>query len=510
MDFDEKNRRQLIRVIIAEIGMVLSVIAIVVVSTMAAMGFVISSNGSIEQSGLMQLHTLPTGANVKIDGNTILARTNLSRTLSAGMHQLEIYRDGYDSWQNQIKIRSGALLRLYYPRLFLQNRVAENVKNLTTIDNLEFYSPSTKRNYILYAEKGSPEWQLVDVRGDEIRTTPLDLSGILPGMLEEKNPAIGKTTKPETHEFKFHGRIDEIKWSDDEEQVLVKVTYETKSEWVLVRLRDIARSMNLTRTFGLGDTQFSMIDSSATQLYALERKQLRRVNTNDGSMSRVLIDNVKTYQNKGSKIIYLSEASEGKQAVLGVFRDDERGSTILTEVPENVQVKIGISRYFDEDYLVYAFDKKVTILRGNLPSYREDNPKPNPDELKPLVDPIELAEIPDSLVISPDGEYVVAYKGQDFNAIDLDDGEKYSYEAPTNILQWFDASMMYAVKEKQILVWDFDGTNQRNLAQSAKTSSDQEVEVANSSVMVTANNRWIYYLTQGDKFTVLTREKIRD
>ena len=42
MDFDEKNRRQLIRVIIAEIGMVLSVIAIVVVSTMAAMGFVIS------------------------------------------------------------------------------------------------------------------------------------------------------------------------------------------------------------------------------------------------------------------------------------------------------------------------------------------------------------------------------------------------------------------------------------------------------------------------------------
>lgn len=70
--------------------------------------------------------------------------------------------------------------------------------------------------------------------------------------------------------------------------------------------------------------------------------------------------------------------------------------------------------------------------------------------------------------------------------------------------------MMYTVKEKQILVWDFDGANQRNLAQSAKTSSDQEVEVANSSVMVTANNRWIYYLTQGDKFTVLTREKIRD
>ena len=102
MDFDEKNRRQLIRVIIAEIGMVLSVIAIVVVSTMAAMGFVISSNGSIEQSGLMQLHTLPTGANVKIDGNTILARTNLSRTLSAGTHQLEIYRDGYDSWQNHV------------------------------------------------------------------------------------------------------------------------------------------------------------------------------------------------------------------------------------------------------------------------------------------------------------------------------------------------------------------------------------------------------------------------
>ena len=120
MDFEEKRKRQAIRVIVAEIGMVLAIVAVVVVSTLAAMGFMISGNGGIEQSGLMQLHTLPTGASVKIDGNTIFARTNLSRTLSAGEHNLEIYRENYDTWQKIIKIKSGVLVRIYYPRLFLQ------------------------------------------------------------------------------------------------------------------------------------------------------------------------------------------------------------------------------------------------------------------------------------------------------------------------------------------------------------------------------------------------------
>lgn len=84
-----------------------------------------TSSGRIEQSGLVQIHSAPTGATVEIDGNTIFSRTNLSRSLTPGEHSLKLSRDGYDTWQKNIKMSSGMLLRLYYPRLFLLNRKPE-------------------------------------------------------------------------------------------------------------------------------------------------------------------------------------------------------------------------------------------------------------------------------------------------------------------------------------------------------------------------------------------------
>ncbi len=187
MDYEEKRRKQAIRVIIAEVGMVVSVIVIVVVAVMAAMGFFISGDGQIAQSGLVQLHSLPTGASVELDGSTLFARTNLSRTLPEGEHYFKIYREGYDTWEKQINVYPGALMRLYYPRLFLQNRAAEQALALNKSDSklgLEFYSPSRNREYILYALDNSPTWHLLDVRGDKVKDTILDLSGILPGMVE--------------------------------------------------------------------------------------------------------------------------------------------------------------------------------------------------------------------------------------------------------------------------------------------------------------------------------------
>ncbi len=502
----------MIRVIIAEVGMVLSVAAIVVVSVLAAMGFMISSNGSIEQSGLVQLHTLPTGASVKVDGNAIFARTNLSRTLTAGTHNLEVYRDGYDTWQKDINVRSGVLLRIYYPRLFLQNRVAEKVKILTKKTDLVVYAPSTNRNYILYAEPEAAEWQLLDMRGDEVKATTLDLSGVLPGMIEDAQD-IQKKTNPnmtELPKYKFAGTVEEVIWSQNEEKVLVKVAYDNKTEWVLVDLRDMARSLNVTRAFGLGEAvRITMIDSAANQLYVLDRQQLRRVNTVDGVISRVLLNNVLDYASRGTNVIYVAQDEISKKRVVGTFRDDDKGGTEIAEVPEGAVAKVALSRYFDEDYLIYSIDKKVVILYGRLPSYDENGA--NLLDLKKLVEEQTFSELPDNLAVSAGGEYVVAQKAKRMMVIDLDEGDLYEYEGPSASLRWFDDGMMYANVEGEIEVWDFDGTNRRNLAQSlAKNDTEEKNKVVARPVLVTANNRWLYYLVNHEDGIILTREKIRD
>ncbi len=520
MDFDERKRRQTIRVIISEIGMLISVIAIVVVSMFAAMGFMISGNGSIEQSGLMQLHSLPTGASVKIDGVDIFPRTNLSRTLTAGTHIVELWRDGYDTWKNEVKIHSGVLLRLYYPRLFLQNRTRESVLDLGTKENkeLEFYSGSMGRGFALYALKDETNWQLLDLRGDEIRKTSLDLTKILPGIVEKDNnqdKKIKTNLKDDTEIVQkiFAGKIEEIHWSRNEENVLVRVNYEEKNEWILVRLRDVTKSMNITKTFGMKDAKLFVIDDNMNTLYALENNQLRRINTNDGMISRVLVDNVIDCEGYRGNIIYITQEAGSKKRAIGIYRMDDKGGTVITEVPTEVnKVHIGISNYFSDDYIMYSYDKKVNILYGKLPTYSEDNP--NLNDLKTLVENLELKNIPAVVSVSLDGEYFVANSGKEYMVIDLDMGDLYEYEALASNLRWFDASMMYAVTKDNIMVWDFDGANLRNLAESVKKDENvtEQVKILDQYVvMVTANDRWMYYLMQDkNNQIVLTREKIRE
>lgn len=514
MDSEEKKRRQFVKVILAETLMAVSVIAIVVVTLLLVMGFSISQGGGIEQTGLMQVHSQPTGATVELDGNVLFSRTNTSRTMSAGEHHLKLSRDGYDTWEKDVTMYSGVLIRVYYPRLFLQNRVAETVLKLSgesaKTKELEFYATAPSRNYVIYAEKDATSWQLLDLRGDEVKRSTIDLSSILPGTtsVEVASPSADYAV---AGDFRFDGTIELLKWSNNDEKILLKVAVGDQTEWVLLNLRNVAASLNLTKTFGLNFDQVEIIDSSASQLYALAGHRLYRVNVAGEVLSRILVDDVESFVNRGTRVVYLTTAdTESQERTIGSYRDDEKTGTALITVPSTESVHIALSHFYDEDYLAYIVDQKLTIYYGTLPSYNENRDRPATDDLKKLLDEVELERVPEHFSFSRDGEFLVARDGRRFMVTDLETGDLWSYEAETAELNWFDASMMYTVKSGEIIVWDFDGTNLRNLAESAKTAKGEAVQAAgNYPVMLTANNRWLYYLVEGENTYSLTRERVQ-
>ncbi len=513
MDFEERERRrrrQLLKVIIAEVGMTISVVAIVVVATLAAMGFFVTSSGKIEQSGLIQIHSMPTGATVEIDGGTVFSRTNLSRSLTSGEHNIKLSREGYDSWQKAIKMSSGMLLRLYYPRLFLLGRSSESVLRLEK--ELEFYSPSNDQAYILYAPVDSFKWNLINIRDEEPRVTQLDLSTILLGVVDDK----------------FSGKIDSLEWSNNSNNVLIKVTYEQKSEWILIDLIDVKKSLNLTRTFGLDFTQVEMIDDGAAQLFALENQHLRRINTGDQSISRVLLDNIVDFKNSKTNVIYVMEQSVDnkteKKKGIGAYRDGEKGGTVLAEVADDKRVSVALTHYYDEDYLVYAVENELNVYYGAIPNYRDDARNTDFSSLKILIDKTKLKTTPSGFQLSPDGEYIVASHDRQFMVIDLEMGELFEYEAMTSNLAWLDEAMMTAVVDDSLWVWDFDYTNQREMVRyiqetQSEAENDAEInpvttisqrKIVDAQAVIAENDRWLYYLTENKSGLTLERERIRD
>lgn len=506
MDFEERERqrrRQFIKVVIAELGMFASVVAVVVIATLAAMGFFVTSDGSIEQSGLAQIHSIPSGASVELDGSVLFSRTNLSRSLAPGEHQLKITRDGYDGWEKTIKMYSGMLLRLYYPRLFLLNRTPESVLSIDS--ELDFYSVSDDRTSILYATDKSPKWQLLDIRGDDVRSTTLDLANVLPGVSKGK----------------FEGDILESKWSNNGDYILLKVKYDEKNEWLLLSLKDVARSLNLTQTFGMDFEYLEMIDDSANQLFALENHQLRKINTADQSISRVLLADIQRFSSQDANIIYLTQSRDDEQCEIGIYRDGDKGGTIVARTDSDKVVHVALSKYYNEYYIAFTIDRELNIYYGGLPVYNENNVETDFSGLKVLVEKAQLEVVPDTVAVGDEGEYLVARKGAQFMVVDFDMGDLFEYQAPTSKLQWLNDSMMYSTNNELIKVWDFDFTNQRDLVET-KPQDDVEANpnpvttkieqrVANYPVVISDNDRWMYYLVYNkENDLVLMREKMRN
>ena len=164
VSYEIKNRRKkrAIKVALTEGLMVIAVIALVVTTTLIAIGYNVNpgKDWSVERTGLVQIQTLPTGARVSLDGNMIFGWTNLSRSMSEGEHEIVISRDGYDSWSKNILVTAGLYYRLNYPRLFLTERKTETIADFSKMELVSFAKDG---NLMLAVPEKSTDWSLYKI-----------------------------------------------------------------------------------------------------------------------------------------------------------------------------------------------------------------------------------------------------------------------------------------------------------------------------------------------------------
>ena len=119
MDKKKSKKIRNARIIATNIFMTISVIAIVFVLTLIAMGFTFNESGNLEQSGgLVQISSHPSGATVEIDKVTQFSHTEINKMLKAGAHEIKISKPGYDTWETNLEIDAGLLNRIEWVRLF--------------------------------------------------------------------------------------------------------------------------------------------------------------------------------------------------------------------------------------------------------------------------------------------------------------------------------------------------------------------------------------------------------
>lgn len=474
MDIDRQKRKQRVRVIVTEIIMVLAVAGILGVLLAVVSGWRVSEDMSLEQSGMVQVDSLPTGATVTIDDERLFLGTNTSKMLPEGHHRVQLTKEGYDSWSREISIKPGWLLRLQYPRLFKSDRKQETVQK---ISGANFLSASPNRNGMLYGGD-TPQWQWVNVRGDEARTTAVDLSSVVP-----------------VKDGKLAGSLKDLIWNGNGDRVLLKWDNGGGIEWILVDVDTPKVSMNLTKEFKASFTDVQFEAAGGDRLVAQDGKNLAVLVVASKEVEKLPLKDVEDFVVSDGEIAYIANVKDGR--VVGLYRDGEDGGVEIDRVTEGgAKVLMALGNYTSEKYLYYTVNDKLSVYKGqNYPNYGSET-KTMDVVLSETVGMVPAEE----LQVSWTGFTMVMRSGEQVVIFDAETDSCVSYSYPATQTEWLDDYALISVENGKLVIRDFDNNNVRTLI--------GEGVAQGYDAIVAANNRWMYYVAKNGDELELRRERL--
>lgn len=461
MDAEKRARRQSRRVIISEVIMVITVILTVSVLGFVVSGYWLGSDFTIERQGMAQIYSIPTGADISIDGGSTswLNRTNTSKTLSAGEHTVTLTKDGYDSWSRTINITEGLLYRLHYPRLFLKNREVETVFD----SSANFATISPDRNTMLLANN-TTKWQLFNLDSDSSKPTPLELTEILPFSTHSTDGGTGL----------FNGTIKSAKWAKDNEHVLLEIALDDTINWLVLNIKNPAASLNLTKEFNLNLKNVEIYDNSASNLLCVADNNLRRIDVPSKQISAILVSGVNSYDHYEKEVVFSAQSTtteaDSAPYYIGLLDLGNNETNKLKALESPAQVVV--TRFYDDKYI-------GVVNSGTFGLYLKD------DFTEKYTFPLSIT--PEKIKVGGDGDFIALSTGGKLAVLDMEAMKLDEWSTGTDTFGWLDGNMVYAIKDGNLNVYDFNGLNPRTLA----------TNVSSRLPVTITSDRYLYYFRDG-------------
>ena len=465
--------------------MILSVISIVAILVLIMLGYRFNRfDGKVEQGGLVQFDSRPSGAFVNVDGTTLANKTASKITLTTGKHTVTMSRDGYYDWKKDVDVKAGSVLWLNYT-LLLPKQAATK----TTAEFASAVSPlvSPDRKYMATLPNAAdPTISVVPLNDDNAQIAKIALT---PGVFTAPD-----VDKPQSFSL--------LTWDKDNRHGLVKHVYnDGKSEYLWVDLRGQDAQRNITTTLGVdvASAEFSLDDSNI--LYVLTTShELRRINISNNTLSGPLVANVAEFtQADRSTVTFTTLPDETKRRNVGYLTNGSSVPRIMrsTTEPEAVPFTMRIAKYFGDQFMVFVSGQTVEILTGNIPA-SESTMLPDLTQVAKYDTPGAVT----SLTFSPyEKRFVAAEYAGGIAVYDLELAKLSTTSLPmpqTRRLDWLNTYHFATTAGGSFAYYDFDGTNARAVASS----------VLDLPVAMSENNKYLYYFASSENGIKLIRVKL--
>ena len=458
MDLNQNKRRQSLKIIVSEAIMVVAVIFMVVVLAFIVSGYWVNPDLKIERQGLLQVSSIPTGAEVEIDGaSSWLQKTNTSKVLTSGQHTIKLSKEGYDTWSKDINISEGLLYRLSYPRLFLQNREKETV--LKTAD-VAIATVSPNRETMLLIGN-TTKMSTINLKEETLQRESFDVADYFPTTSSSEDPT----------QNLLAGQILDYRWDKTSAHVLFKVLNNSVIEWILLDVVKPTNSINLTKSFGANFDAVRIIDDAANLFLATQNGNLHKINLASKSISAVLAEGVTSFDYYHDKVVFsrYDESSQRFQVgLLELSGHKTTGANFRNFGDFAAPPQVAIGKFYEDQYIVIATEQTLSL------SKIEDSTE---------IGAFETTFLPEQIKIGHDGEFVLVYNDQHFATIDMESSRLTEWTTEDPQFGWLDNYMIYTIINGQLTVRDYDGFNLRVLASSADSKLPATI----------TNDKWLYY-----------------
>lgn len=445
--FKRPTKRQLlIRRIITYTVMVLAVVVIVAGTILFILGYRLDSDkGRLEQGTLVQFDSQPNGADVSIDGQSINSNTPSKQTVVAGKHEFVVNKSGYETWSKTLTVKAGTLEWLDYLLLVPKNLPVESVAPFDSVYG-EKASPDDK--WLMVQEKAdTPTFQLADLRSQSVKMTTISLPTTLYS---------DATTAGVTHTFTMEG------WDDDGRYVIVKHSFNDKSEYIVIDTQNSAASVNVSTLLSIPLTELKFSGTSGTALYGLTDGVVRKLDLSSATISRGLVSNVKDFKVFDNTIVtYVGvDPTNTAHQVAGIYREGDELPHVLRTVNDlTTPLTIAATQYHGDDYIAISEGLKVDVLKGRYPSSTDTVNA----SLKAYGNFKVTANI-DTTQFSVDGDHLVVQSGLNFTSYEIEykrqtNATVGTTEVTPHTLKWLDDAYLWAVYDGHLSIREFDGAN---------------------------------------------------
>ena len=464
------RRKMVIRQVSVYIIMVSTVLVVVSALTFFMLGYTLK-DGKLEQNAFLQFNSNPSNATVAVDGTVINSKTPSKTKLPAGKHKVAMWRDGYETWNKSVDLKSGTLTWLNYTLLIPKSLTVESVMKF---DSLASTLSSVKGSYmIIQKSSDKPTLDLIDFTSENIKSKSISI----PSNIYSDPNTVGVK-----HKFTIE------KWDDGERYVLINHTFGDKGEWLVMDTQGDNSVKNISKSLNVSIDRIVFYGTNGNSFYALNNGDVRKLDLSAGTISKPLVSNVVSFEiyNDSKVITYLGTASSTNgEKVVGVYRDGDDKPTVLKTLPANdaAPLHIATSHYFGSDYVAISVGKKVSVLSGSYPK----TTSADVNSLRSYAS-FEFSQDVASLSFSPSGEYVFTQSDKYFSSYDLEHQQQASStmegESVTPSFKWLDGNHIWSSKDGKLTIREFDGENSHLI----------NTAVAGQDISMTNSGRYIYSL----------------